>query len=669
MNNVQQASLSNHDHLFKVYLYGKEVLMPVLPRFYDELFPRDLIHQFMSQANWREDDATLIGSDEMSFGSEHSSEDLANFLANLKTDSNRQTQIGSLVVPLLNANSKVSLVESQEMGTHCVANSVINANETLFSQQPYVHHYLSDFLETHCAHCFKRLTQYARSKDSDQKKVVLRRKRVRCSNCSVYIFCDDNCKQACLDEFHQSECITNRFMFAMEEQLGIAYLVVRLVHKQGGLKNSLSHFGQHVTMDMKPSADWTNVGSDQYALIARLKTHMDDYDSDVQASYVLMALAIVALFQRYQMIDSSINEFDVFRFCLYHLFQLSTNVITIYNDVEPEYVDPLSDNSKPLAIGLFASISYLNHSCQQQLEPTFQGKNLKLNSTGKIEAGEQIYANYGYIWNRINLPLRRTLLKKQYFFDCCCYRCVRGDTCMDGSFACSNCNGPAFYLGPDSNGNPTSDFTVSPEVDSSSRIVCCRCSHSVPVGLAERQVLEEVTRQQGYDSLAHNQYLQYKQSEDRSDDDIVQALVAFSNIDQVYSQYLYCLNPVLVELKSKLIDCYQLAGHYCTAQVYSTQLLNMFTKYSRDDAPNDPEVYYLQLANELIRMVKLIAMEATSGENGASPKKLRGSFNAHLSRLKDLYTNLPPGPRRDFVKEIIQSEDKNINKLFQVFKS
>ena len=101
-----------------------------------------------------------------------------------------------------------------------------------------------------------------------------------------------------------------------------------------------------------------------------------------------------------------------------------------------------------VGVGIYHSVSLLNHSCQPNCVAVFNGTKLMIRVTENIQPGEELTISY----TELLAPSfkRKEELRKQYFFDCCCIRCSSAKE-EDGlllSMKCfnSSCNGTVLLL-------------------------------------------------------------------------------------------------------------------------------------------------------------------------------------------------------------------------------
>lgn len=101
-----------------------------------------------------------------------------------------------------------------------------------------------------------------------------------------------------------------------------------------------------------------------------------------------------------------------------------------------------------VGVGIYHSVSLLNHSCQPNCVAVFNGTKLMIRVTENIQPGQELTISY----TELLAPSfkRKEELRKQYFFDCCCIRCSSAKE-EDGlllSMKCfnSSCNGTVLLL-------------------------------------------------------------------------------------------------------------------------------------------------------------------------------------------------------------------------------
>uniref|UniRef100_A0A8C5MT75 [histone H3]-lysine(4) N-trimethyltransferase n=1 Tax=Leptobrachium leishanense TaxID=445787 RepID=A0A8C5MT75_9ANUR len=82
-----------------------------------------------------------------------------------------------------------------------------------------------------------------------------------------------------------------------------------------------------------------------------------------------------------------------------------------------------------VGVGLYPSMSLLNHSCDPNCVIVFEGKCLHLRTVKEIPKGEEL--TISYIDVMMPTRQRQNQLKRQYCFTCDCHRCLTGDKDKD----------------------------------------------------------------------------------------------------------------------------------------------------------------------------------------------------------------------------------------------
>ncbi|ELR58064.1 SET and MYND domain-containing protein 3, partial [Bos mutus] len=82
-----------------------------------------------------------------------------------------------------------------------------------------------------------------------------------------------------------------------------------------------------------------------------------------------------------------------------------------------------------VGVGLYPSMSLLNHSCDPNCSIVFNGPHLLLRAVRDVEAGEEL--TICYLDMLMTSEERRKQLRGQYCFDCDCFRCQTQDKDAD----------------------------------------------------------------------------------------------------------------------------------------------------------------------------------------------------------------------------------------------
>ncbi|XP_075453191.1 histone-lysine N-methyltransferase SMYD3 isoform X2 [Ascaphus truei] len=82
-----------------------------------------------------------------------------------------------------------------------------------------------------------------------------------------------------------------------------------------------------------------------------------------------------------------------------------------------------------VGVGLYPSMSLLNHSCDPNCVIVFEGRHILLRTVKEIPMGEEL--TISYIDVKVNTHMRQNQLQRQYCFICDCHRCQSRDKDTD----------------------------------------------------------------------------------------------------------------------------------------------------------------------------------------------------------------------------------------------
>lgn len=93
-----------------------------------------------------------------------------------------------------------------------------------------------------------------------------------------------------------------------------------------------------------------------------------------------------------------------------------------------------------IGIGIFISLSLINHDCQPNLSISgFNGQRVLIKSNRKVAKQEWLCFSYGAHFEYQKVDRRKTLLWETYFFDCRCTACQKGIEPISAALLCSHC--------------------------------------------------------------------------------------------------------------------------------------------------------------------------------------------------------------------------------------
>ena len=93
-----------------------------------------------------------------------------------------------------------------------------------------------------------------------------------------------------------------------------------------------------------------------------------------------------------------------------------------------------------IGIGIFISLSLINHDCQPNLSISgFNGQRVLIKSNRRVVKQEWLCFSYGAHFEYQKVEKRKTLLWETYFFDCKCVACQKGIEPISAALLCSHC--------------------------------------------------------------------------------------------------------------------------------------------------------------------------------------------------------------------------------------
>lgn len=121
---------------------------------------------------------------------------------------------------------------------------------------------------------------------------------------------------------------------------------------------------------------------------------------------------------------NSQQEFEVGEILIGLLQALQFNAHEIYETRAFESQKNVG-GKKMLYVGaaIYNSAVYFNHSCYADVIRHFVGTSIVLSAAHPMHPGETISENYGPIFTKQTLAIRKRYLKSRYWFDCACVAC------------------------------------------------------------------------------------------------------------------------------------------------------------------------------------------------------------------------------------------------------
>lgn len=343
---------------------------------------------------------------------------------------------------LTQAADCVEMSYDNEKGRYLITNKDVSFGRLLVAEEPYVCNLDPKKRDQYCYNCFGRLNSCG----------------LGCLKCTKVLYCSEECSEAKSDT-HSYEC--DGFL-DLHEDLGVAYLIAHIMFRINFDLNLISIYTKRTT-DKKSlddvlsinASDWPDlVYKNDYASVLSLMDHIDNYDYDELLGFTLTAAYLVTAFvdhfsesipklieRQTQLVIGSI----VFK----HLLQLQTNLISIVDQNLHGLTstgNSMADiQEKPVGVGIYPTISLLNHSCSPNILSIFHRNKFIARASRNLECGTEINYCYGPSVARMSKKDRQRRLKEQYFFTCNCEYCVQGKENESRALLCSECRGPVVY--------------------------------------------------------------------------------------------------------------------------------------------------------------------------------------------------------------------------------
>ncbi|XP_064601173.1 SET and MYND domain-containing protein 4-like [Liolophura sinensis] len=365
------------------------------------------------------------------------------------------------------ASAAVSLQYSSTKGRHLVAERDISEGDTLIVERPYAAVLLPDHYNTHCHHCFIKLSN-----------------TYPCCQCTKVHFCSPQCREAAWSVYHQYECLYLDILHSV----GIAHLSVRVVlttnlQSVRDLRAQLSALdGPQQGID---GVNKAGLYDTDYWSVFHLMPHTDDMVTDDLLQYTLTAALLAEILLKSKFVeiqpqtvddreDSSkspdaplpkrdkVNcmvkkrlengitgeEFDfISGLLLRHIQQLVCNAhaITELQASEVSNSDSVEAHTQVrVATAIYPTASLMNHSCDPTIISSFHRDTLVVRSVKAVPKGREIFNCYGPHCKRMCRTERQEALKGQYYFTCTCEACEMGEykDRIFQAFRCVKCDGP-----------------------------------------------------------------------------------------------------------------------------------------------------------------------------------------------------------------------------------
>ncbi|XP_061847076.1 histone-lysine N-methyltransferase SMYD3 isoform X2 [Colius striatus] len=243
----------------------------------------------------------------------------------------------------------------------------LQPGELLYRDQPFAHIVTKELLGSVCDHCLQRNEHLQ-----------------RCSQCKVAKYCGKSCqKEAWLDHKRECRCLKSvKPNFPPDSVRLAGRIVFKLLRQSECLSERLYSF------------------SDLQSNIEQLGEEMK---GGLRHLAQTLQLYLKAEIQDVSQLPAAIDFFQIFT-------KVTCNCFTIS-----------SGEMQDVGVGLYPSMSLLNHSCDPNCVIIFEGYQLLLRSVREIQIGEEL--TISYIETLMPTSERQKQLMRQYCFECDCLLC------------------------------------------------------------------------------------------------------------------------------------------------------------------------------------------------------------------------------------------------------
>ncbi|KAF7998125.1 hypothetical protein HCN44_009523 [Aphidius gifuensis] len=331
------------------------------------------------------------------------------------------------------ASQSLEVNHSLTKGRFVTAKAPIQKGDFLYVEKPFAFVPLFlDSSDTICAHCC-----------GPQAEVTF-----PCRTCLELSYCTSKCWSSSWPNYHKWEC--SGYQMGIWRQIGIAHLALKVLlisvttteilqfNKVQKLVTNIDKLSEDdlivYGISANMLADYLESYTDFFTNVDFKKNLVDKFDgNDSGISFEINSNKEKKLF-----ICSLLLRF---------MLQLIANghAITRLDLINPEKENVVEEQQQRVAVGIYPSLSMMNHSCDPMILNTFWNDTLIVKATKNIQVGEEVFNCYGPNFRRMPVKERQRALKSQYCFKCTCNACINPDMqrFLDRFVAlkCPVCNG------------------------------------------------------------------------------------------------------------------------------------------------------------------------------------------------------------------------------------
>ncbi|VEN36587.1 unnamed protein product [Callosobruchus maculatus] len=285
------------------------------------------------------------------------------------------------------ATNSVEIKDNDDLGRHIVATKDIQLGEVIAVEKPFCH-ILVGKTSSHCRECLRLCYNL-----------------ISCQNCTEALYCSKNCKEKA-NSYHKYECklLKTFTLLGMDKMKMLPWKIVVIIRDMYDKIRNKDFVEDGIYRSGRYEEIHNLVGNDEKRPVS------DMFGRCVTAAIIYHLMKQTSFF-------TSEDDEEMFQnLLLKHLQTAPCNFHQIFEMVEAE-------ETVEIGAGAYSFLSMFNHSCSPNVVRHCYGTVNVLRAIRTIQAGEQLFDNYGYHHAVEPRESRRSSLRKQYFFDCSCEAC------------------------------------------------------------------------------------------------------------------------------------------------------------------------------------------------------------------------------------------------------
>lgn len=315
----------------------------------------------------------------------------------------------------------MKLVESPGSGKYFVADSEIEAAETLLVEKAKCACLYTKNFGTHCNHCFARLVA-----------------PIGCTDCCSVAFCSIECRDVALATYHKFECKYLDLLIGSGMSI-LCHIALKLVLQNETPEKALEE-GKRL--------------SGIFCKNATMRSDEDFFKRCLMSTFLLRCLQKAEFFGRRltESAEPTAKEMEIGELLFGYLQALQFNAHEICETISYGHKF-VKSRINYIGVGIYEAGAMFNHECYPSVTRYFNLTYLVFNSIRPHSKGDTIAENYGPIFLKQTLQERQRNLASRYWFKCQCQACRENWPVLEKlnnkcRFRCTTENCKAFFNYP-----------------------------------------------------------------------------------------------------------------------------------------------------------------------------------------------------------------------------